>query len=53
MLIYTTQFDVTLAPPGADASRPPKIYQIKITKVAEINPEYVTAHIIPATLLIL
>ena len=33
------EFDVSLAPNGGSGNRPPKIYKVKITKVAEINPE--------------
>ncbi|RDB19427.1 Protein argonaute-2 [Hypsizygus marmoreus] len=37
---HSREFDVTLAPVGASqGDRPAKIYKIKITKVAEINPE--------------
>ncbi len=39
------QFDVTLSdgpPPGTTSSgKGPKVYKVKLTKVAEINPEYV------------
>lgn len=41
------QYDVTLAPNGGGTgTRPPKIYKIKIAKVAEINPEYVVQRIL-------
>jgi len=36
---HSATFNVTLAPPGAAGGRPPKVYEIKITKVADINPE--------------
>lgn len=36
---HAKTFDVTLAPPGSAGGRPPKVYKIKITKVADINPE--------------
>jgi eukaryotic translation initiation factor 2C len=38
------QFDVSLpqpAPTSGATARPPKVYKIKLTKVATINPEYV------------
>ena len=37
------QFNVSLphqGPPPAPGSRPPKVYRMKVTKVAEINTEY-------------
>lgn len=37
------QFNVSLprqGPPPAPGSRPPKVYKMKVTKVAEINSEY-------------
>jgi len=33
------QFDVTLEPEGPPSERPPKVYKVKVTKVAEINTE--------------
>lgn len=36
--------------PGVTA-KPPKVYKIKITKVAEINPEYVEESLCPSYLL--
>jgi eukaryotic translation initiation factor 2C len=33
------QFDVTLEPEGPPSERPPKVFKIKVTKVAEINTE--------------
>ena len=38
------QFDVSFARDGPPASsaKPPKIYKVKVTKVAEINTEYVS-----------
>lgn len=36
------QFEVSLVDPtGATGSRPPKVYKVKLNKVAEINPESV------------
>ena len=41
------QYNVSLprqGPPPAPGSRPPKVYKIKVTKVAEINTEYDLPH---------
>ena len=42
-IFFFIQFNVSLpnhGPPPAPGSRPPKVYKIKLTKVAEINTEY-------------
>ena len=42
MSYKASQFEVSLVDPtGATGSRPPKVYKVKLNKVAEINPESV------------
>ena len=38
---YFLQFDVSFSERGETGSKGPKVFKIKLTKVAEINPEYV------------
>lgn len=42
--IYTLQFEVTLSDAPVTASgRGPRVYKVRLTKVATIDPEYVIA----------
>lgn len=38
---YFLQFDVSFSERAETGSKGPKVFKIKLTKVAEINPEYV------------
>lgn len=40
MKAHYLQFDVPIGDAAPAGGRPPKIYRIKVTKVAEINTEY-------------
>ena len=43
LLTIFNQFDVSLSEPGVEpGARGPRVYKIKLTKVAEINTEYVS-----------
>ncbi|KAG6913397.1 hypothetical protein DXG01_007108 [Tephrocybe rancida] len=41
LALQAPTFHLTLSPQGKNSDRPPKIYSVTITKVNEINPEYI------------